>query len=185
MYPNELDDEMKNYKYGDKLYPQYNYYGGYGNGYGGYGGGYGGNNTYGGNNGYYNNPWLYGSSNYMDYWNNQNTFAPPFDPDSHFKSPYYHYEDKYNYWGNYNVDQSKLGYWQPQGYDNYNPKIALLTQVGNQTMPSLPPPDVMNELIKSGKIPPPPTPELLAELIKNGTVSPPQAMADKPNDEDS
>lgn len=101
MYPNELDDEMQNYKYGDKLYPQWNYYGGYG--------GYGGNNTWGGGAGYYNNPWLYGSSNYMDYWNNQNTFAPPFDPDSHFKSPYYHYDDKYNWWGGYS--EGKTGYW--------------------------------------------------------------------------
>ena len=81
MYPNELDDEMKNYKYGDKLYPQWNY----GYGYGGYGNNnWGGNNTYGVGADYYSNPWLYGSSNYMDYWNNQNTFAPPFDPESHF-----------------------------------------------------------------------------------------------------
>ena len=67
MYPNELDDEMHGYVYGDKIIPHWN----------------------GWSNGWYN-----------DYWNHQGTLAPPFDPNSHFESPYYDYGNRY-YYGHY------------------------------------------------------------------------------------
>jgi hypothetical protein len=69
-YPNELDDEMKGYTYGDRLSPSWY----------GYGYGYGGGKNSGGvgnNNGYYNNGYYkdtassypYGHT-WQDYWNN-------------------------------------------------------------------------------------------------------------------
>lgn len=75
MYPNELDDEMQGFVYGDKLDPSWH--------------GWSGN-------------W------YDNYWNHHGTLAPPFDPTSHFESPYYDY-GKHNYTGYYyNVNPN---YW--------------------------------------------------------------------------
>jgi hypothetical protein len=143
MYPNELDEEMKGYTYGDKLYPAW------------WGYGYPFNNANNTNyaNNYYSNPWLHTANGYSDYWNNQNTFAPPYDPDSHFKSPYYHYHEGYNYYGGY-YNNANYGYWRALGYDAYNKRTALLAQANstegaaplNQTAmvqmpPSLPTPD--------------------------------------------
>lgn len=31
---------------------------------------------------------------YGDYWGNQGTLAPPFDPNAHFSSPYYDHDGK-------------------------------------------------------------------------------------------
>jgi len=107
MYPNELDSEMKGYKYGDRLTPMW--YGGWGNGTynGGYSGHYDANKTH------YNG---------RDLFRNKGTFAPDFDPNSHFESPYYHYEDR-GYWSGYS--NNGYGYW---GYEGYNsPRWAFLT----------------------------------------------------------
>lgn len=87
MYPNELDEEMSNYTWGEKIYPgwSHSYYGwGAGN---------------------------YSSPGWGNYWTNQKDFAPSYNPYSHFEAPYYHYPMKYdgryvwnnnfrNYWGN-------------------------------------------------------------------------------------
>jgi hypothetical protein len=65
MYPNDLDQEMEGYTWGERITPNYTpWYGGWG-GYGGYG--------------------------YRDYMNKQATLAPPYDPEGHFESPYYDY----------------------------------------------------------------------------------------------
>ena len=64
MYPNKMDQEMQGYEYGDKLKPSWY---GWGNG---------------------------GTNNYDNYYVHQGTLAPPFDPNSHFESPYYDYGDR-------------------------------------------------------------------------------------------
>ena len=66
MYPNELDQEMKGYKYGDRLQVAWAPYA--------------------------------GAANNSAYMYNQGTFAPPFDPNSHFETPYYEYGN--HSWGN-------------------------------------------------------------------------------------
>lgn len=65
-YPNELDQEMKGYKYGDRLAVAWN---AYGNG-------------------------AVGAHNYSHYMHDQGTFAPPYDPWGHFESPYYEYNNQ-------------------------------------------------------------------------------------------
>ena len=50
----------------------------------------------------------------------QGTFAPPFNPNSHFESPYYEWGNRsWNGYGAYNKNSSN-GYWGYPGYD-YNP----------------------------------------------------------------
>lgn len=95
LYPNDLDAEMTHYTYGERL-PNNHY--GYG-GFGGYGG--------------------YGGYNYTDYWNNQGTLAPPFDPNYHFETPYYHYPDQKGH---------HYGYWAAPGFDMSTKRTPLLAQ---------------------------------------------------------
>lgn len=86
VYPNKLDSEMQDYTYGDKVTP--NYYNNYWdhnyrrNQY---------NNIYNKDRGYNpNNKW-----NRHTGWGFQDTgsIAPKFDPNSHFESPYYDYDN--------------------------------------------------------------------------------------------
>jgi len=76
-YPNELDEEMQEYKYGNKLdknlypYVQPNTYGAH----------YNASDPFNG----YDNIW---NATYPS------TFAPEYNPKSHFESPYYEYPDK-------------------------------------------------------------------------------------------
>ena len=67
MYPNKLDTEMQDYTYGERIHPGYQGYN--------WGNAVAPNNDYG-----------------WGYMNNQATLAPPYDPVSHFESPYYHYD---------------------------------------------------------------------------------------------
>lgn len=105
-YPNELDQEMTNYTWGEKLMPAWHSWGWSGN-----------------NSGYAND--------YLRYWSDQGTFAPPYKPNSHFEAPYYHYPNKgYNGWAG-------GGYWGFAGYDGYHPRWALLAQADNSTFVNL------------------------------------------------
>ena len=75
-YPNELDQEMQGYTYGDRLIPAWIPY--------------------------------VASKNYWDYWSHQGTFAPPFNPNGTYESPYWDYGNR-NWWGVWN--NNKHGYW--------------------------------------------------------------------------
>lgn len=57
-----------------------------------------------------------GAIGWSDYWNNQGNFAPPYDPNGFFESPYYHYNRDWwsSYWGS-----GWKGYWGVAGYDDY------------------------------------------------------------------
>lgn len=100
MYPNELDEEMSNYTWGEKIYPGYSW--GYGWGYGNYSSGHG-----------------------ADYWSNQKDFAPAYNPYSHFEAPYYHYPMKGD--GMYVWNHNFRNYWGNE-YDTSAPRWALLSQ---------------------------------------------------------
>ena len=67
-YPNKLDEEMKDYTYGDRVDPRWSYTYGWGNWtHGVHGGAYGG--------------WQRAEHDLI---------APKYDPNAHFESPYYH-----------------------------------------------------------------------------------------------
>lgn len=67
-YPNKLDEEMKDYTYGDRVDPRWSYTYGWGNWtHGIHGGAWGG--------------WQRAEHDLI---------APKYDPNAHFESPYYH-----------------------------------------------------------------------------------------------
>jgi hypothetical protein len=97
MYPNELDQEMKGYKYGDRLSI-------------GHSGGYA------------------GANNYQTYMYDQGTFAPPYNPQSHFETPYYEYPNHtYNWYNSYHGNNE---YWRTPGFD-YNPWARAWAQTSS------------------------------------------------------
>jgi hypothetical protein len=116
MYPNELDQEMQGYKYGDRLTVNWIPY--------------------------------VASKNYWDYWGHQGTFAPPFNPNGTYESPYFDYGNRVH-WGGYNG--AGYGSW---GYDQYRGYAQAL----GQTIPK----DVegdkskFDSFMKEHPLPPPP-----------------------------
>jgi len=107
MYPNELDHEMKDFVYGDKIHPTY----------------------------------MWDSGNLTstkefnwDYFNHQSTLAPPFDPNSPFESPYYHYDQYFKtpYWRQgYDPD-----YWaRYDATDKFGKPVPLLHQQNSTALP--------------------------------------------------
>ena len=94
VYPNKLDDEMKDYTYGDKVEVNYSPYNYYDRDY-----------RHNQNHNIYNRYTGYNAGNK---WNKHTGWglpagdiAPKFDPNSHFQSPYYDY-DRYGWNGNNN-----------------------------------------------------------------------------------
>lgn len=113
MYPNELDNEMHGYHYGDRLTPTWRW----------------------------NNDDVNATKNFnMDYYNHQSTLAPPFDPYGHFESPYYHY-DYYSWYGGYSGNAGwRRGYdpdyWTKQGLtDRWGAPTPLLHQQNSTSLP--------------------------------------------------
>jgi hypothetical protein len=95
-YPNELDQEMKNYKFGDKIHPAgWNY-----------------NNNYSWNGEWWNT------------FGTEQTFAPPFDLHSPFEGPYYHINNEYwsNIWKSGGTGYWGYGGWD--NYFNNAPLLA-------------------------------------------------------------
>ena len=180
---------MKGYTYGDRLIPQWNVWnygggGGYGNysnsyNYGKGAGGY--NNGYNSGYGYpYNStanyPW---GHSWTDYWNNQGTFAPPFNPYSHFETPYYEYGNRDWWWFNNYAANSKNGYWGYKGYEQEYPRWALLVQKAENGTVDVEDPETAEviDFIKNGTLPPPPPPAALMQAIANGTRQMPEGLA--------
>jgi len=96
-YPNELDDEIRGYKYGDKVDPGWNRWGGWDDG------AYRGNqykNIYDAKNRSYNPNNKYDRKNGWGF-RDVGKIAPPYDRNAHFETPYYNYDDQR--WG--------AGYW--------------------------------------------------------------------------
>jgi len=83
-YPNDLDQEMQHYTYGERLNPQWY-------------------------------PYSHDPT-YSNYWRDQETFAPTFDPRSHFESPYYHYGNRYYGWNGTYPGGDHHGYWGYGGH---------------------------------------------------------------------
>jgi hypothetical protein len=67
----------------------------------------------------------------------QGTFAPPFDPNAHFESPYYEWGNhSWSWYKDYNSNKHG-GYWNFPGFD-YNPWTKSYAQVAAGNNGSLP-----------------------------------------------
>jgi uncharacterized protein involved in tolerance to divalent cations len=72
---------------------------------------------------------------YSNYWRDQGTFAPPFEPGSHFESPYYHYSPRYYGWNGTYPGGSHHGHW---GYQGHYAQMANSTNSTNGTLAQAP-----------------------------------------------